>query len=106
MITALPITPTNLSTIPRGLDLLNRQGLNKGTAFTEEERTEFGLHGILPPHLETLDEQVARAYEAYKRKDEDLERNIYLRALQDANEILFYRLISYHIEEMRPMVYT
>ena len=106
MITALPITPTDLSTIPRGLDLLNRQGLNKGTAFTEEERTEFGLHGLLPPHLETLDEQVVRAYEAYKRKDDDLERHIYLRALQDANEVLFYRLLLEHIEEMTPMVYT
>jgi malate dehydrogenase (oxaloacetate-decarboxylating) len=106
MITALPITPTDLSTIPRGLDLLNRQSLNKGTAFTEEERTEFGLHGLLPPHLETLDEQVVRAYEAYKRKDDDLERHIYLRALQDANEVLFYRLLLEHIEEMTPMVYT
>ena len=106
MITALPITPTDLSTIPRGLDLLNRQSLNKGTAFTEEERTEFGLHGLLPPHLETLNEQVVRAYEAYNRKDDDLERHIYLRALQDANEVLFYRLLLEHIEEMTPMVYT
>lgn len=106
MAIAQPITPTDLSTIPRGLDLLNRQALNKGTAFTEEERTEFGLHGLLPPHLETLDEQVVRAYEAYNRKDDDLERHIYLRALQDANEVLFYRLLLEHIEEMTPMVYT
>ncbi len=106
MITTLPITEADLSTIPRGLDLLNRQVLNKGTAFTEEERKEFGLHGLLPPHLETLDEQVVRAYEAYKRKDDDLERHIYLRALQDANEVLFYRLLLEHIEEMTPMVYT
>ncbi|HTS08765.1 MAG TPA: oxaloacetate-decarboxylating malate dehydrogenase, partial [Candidatus Eisenbacteria bacterium] len=91
---------------PRGMELLERPLLNKGTAFTESERAEFGLHGILPPHLETLDEQVARAYEAYKTKDEDLERHIYLRALQDANEILFYRLLLDHIEEMTPMVYT
>ena len=88
------------------MDLLNRQGLNKGTAFTEEERTEFGLHGLLPPHVETLDEQVVRAYEAYKRKDDDLERHIYLRALQDTNEVLFYRLLLDHIEEMTPIVYT
>ena len=106
MAIAQPITPIDLSTIPRGLDLLNRQALNKGTAFTEEERTEFGLHGLLPPHLETLDEQVVRAYEAYNRKDDDLERHIYLRALQDANEVLFYRLLLEHIEEMTPMVYT
>ena len=92
--------------VPRGMDLLNRQGLNKGTAFTEEERTKFGLDGLLPPHVESLEEQVVRAYEAYKRKDDDLERHIYLRALQDTNEVLFYRLLLDHIEEMTPMVYT
>ena len=92
--------------VPRGMDLLNRQGLNKGTAFTEEERTKFGLEGLLPPHVESLEEQVVRAYEAYKRKDDDLERHIYLRALQDTNEVLFYRLLLDHIEEMTPMVYT
>jgi len=106
MVTALPVTPTGLSDIPGGMDLLNQQGLNKGTAFTEKERTEFGLHGLLPPHIETLDQQVARAYEAYQKKDDDLERHIYLRALQDANEVLFYRLLFDHIEEMTPMVYT
>ena len=106
MVTAQPITDSMVPGTPRGMELLERPLLNKGTAFTQEERAEFGLHGILPPHLETLDEQVARAYEAYKRKDEDLERHIYLRALQDANEILFYRLILDHIEEMTPMVYT
>jgi len=106
MVTAQPITDSMVPGTPRGMEFLERPLLNKGTAFTEEERTEFGLHGILPPHLETLDEQVARAYEAYKRKDEDLERHIYLRALQDANEILFYRLLLDHIEEMTPMVYT
>jgi len=88
------------------MDLLNRQGLNKGTAFTQEERTEFGLHGLLPPQVETLDEQLVRAYEAYERKDDDLERHIYLRALQDTNEVLFYRLLLDHIEEMTPIVYT
>jgi len=85
--------------IPRGMDLLNRQLLNKGTAFTEEERRQFGLDGLLPPHCESLEEQVVRAYEAYKRKDDDLERHIYLRALQDTNEVLFYRLLLDHIEE-------
>jgi len=92
--------------LPRGMDLLNRQGLNKGTAFTEEERNRLGLHGLLPPHVETLEEQVVRAYEAYKRKGDDLERHIYLRALQDTNEVLFYRLLLDHIEEMTPIVYT
>src|SRR5246500_3215576 len=92
--------------IPRGMDLLDTPLLNKGTAFTEEERTLFGLLGLLPPHVETLEEQVVRAYEAYQRKDDDLERHIYLRALQDTNEVLFYRLLLEHIEEMTPLVYT
>ena len=100
------IKGSSLPDFPRGMDLLNRQGLNKGTAFTEEERTSLGLHGLLPPHIESLDEQVVRAYGAYKRKDDDLERHIYLRALQDTNEVLFYRLLLEHIEEMTPIVYT
>ena len=90
----------------RGVDLINRPALNKGTAFTEDERSRLGLHGLLPPHIETLDEQVVRAYAAYRRKDDDLERHIYLRALQDTNEVLFYRLLLDHIEEMTPIVYT
>lgn len=88
------------------MDLLDTPLLNKGTAFTEEERTLFGLQGLLPPHVETLEEQVVRAYEAYQRKDDDLERHIYLRALQDTNEVLFYRLLLDHIEEMTPIIYT
>jgi hypothetical protein len=71
----------------RGMDLLSHPVWNKSTAFSQVERRQFGLDGLLPPHLETLDEQVIRAYEAYKRKDEDLERHIFLRALQDANEV-------------------
>jgi len=90
----------------RGMDLLNMQILNKGTAFSSEERSALALHGLLPPQVETLDEQVVRAYEAYKRKTDDLERHIYLRALQDNNEVLFYRLLFDHIEEMTPIVYT
>ncbi len=89
-----------------GVSLLNRSTLNKGTAFTEAERGDLRLHGLLPPVIETLDEQLVRAYEAYRRKDDDLERHIYLRALQDTNEVLFYSLLLKHIEEMTPMVYT
>ena len=92
--------------IPRGMDLLDTPLLNKGTAFTDEERTQFGLHGLLPPCVETLEEQVARAHEAYARKEDDLERHIYLRALQDNNEVLFYRLLLEHIEQMTPIIYT
>ena len=90
----------------RGMDLLDTPIFNKGTAFTDEERFEFGLHGLLPPHVESLEEQTSRAYEAYRRKTDDLERHIYLRALQDTNEVLFYSLLNAHIEEMTPMVYT
>jgi len=103
---AKTITKSAVRDVPSGMDLLDRPQLNKNTAFTEEERKKFGLHGLLPPQVESLDEQVVRAYEAYMRKDDDLERHIYLRALQDTNEVLFYRLLLDHIEEMTPMVYT
>jgi malic enzyme len=89
-----------------GIALLNHPVLNKGTAFTEEERSTLGLHGLLPPHVESLDEQVVRAYETYQRKDDDLERHIYLRSVQDTNEVLFYRLLLENVEEMTPIVYT
>src|SRR5262245_5459646 len=89
-----------------GVNLLECPTLNKGTAFTQEERSRLGLHGLLPPAVESLDQQAARAYEAFRRKDDDLERHIYLRALQDTNEVLFYRLLLDHIEEMTPLIYT
>jgi malate dehydrogenase (oxaloacetate-decarboxylating) len=89
-----------------GKDLMSDPVLNKGTAFTEEERTEFGLHGLLPPVVETLEQQCVRAYEAYTRKDDDLEKHIFLRSLQDTNETLFYGLLYRHIAEMAPIVYT
>ncbi|MEM7138346.1 MAG: NAD-dependent malic enzyme [Myxococcota bacterium] len=79
---------------------------NKGNAFSEEERRELGLLGLLPPHVDDLETQVTRAYEAYQRKDDDIERHIYLRALQDINEVLFYRLVHDHLEEMMPIIYT
>jgi malate dehydrogenase (oxaloacetate-decarboxylating) len=106
MVTPRQVMPSSSLDFPRGTDLLNTPLLNKGTAFTEEERTKFGLHGLLPPQVETLDEQVVRAYEAFQKKDNDLERHIYLRALQDTNEVLFYSLLLDHIEEMTPLVYT
>jgi len=100
------MTKLSLSDPSRRMDLLDRPILNKGTAFSAAERTEFGLHGLLPPNVETIDEQVVRAYKAFQRKDDDLERHIYLRALQDTNEVLFYKLLLDHIEEMTPLVYT
>ncbi|MBV8586271.1 MAG: NAD-dependent malic enzyme [Verrucomicrobia bacterium] len=90
----------------RGMDLLDTPIWNKGTAFEERERTAFGLQGLLPPHVESLQEQSVRAYEAFKLESSDLERHIYLRQLQDTNEVLFYQLMLNHVEEMLPIVYT
>jgi malate dehydrogenase (oxaloacetate-decarboxylating) len=90
----------------RGARLLSVPGWNKGTAFTSEERTRFGLHGLLPPYVESLEEQVERAYKSYLAYDKEMNRHIYLRQLQDNNEVLFYRLLLDHIEEMTPIVYT
>ncbi len=90
----------------RGHPLLEEPLLNQGTAFTEEERDELGLRGLLPPHVETLEEQVARAYEAFEIKETDLERHVYMRGLQDTNETLFYALMLAHITEMMPILYT
>lgn len=90
----------------RGMHLLDTPLLNKGTAFSLEERAAFGLDGLLPPQIESLSEQAVRAYDAYRHKTDDLERHIYLRALQDNNETLYYRLLSEHIEELMPIVYT
>src|SRR6266540_3236208 len=89
-----------------GKDLMSDPVLNKGTAFNYEERIRFELHGLLPPVIETLGQQCVRAYDAYKRKGDDLERHIFLRALQDTNEILFYALLYRHIAEMAPIIYT
>jgi malate dehydrogenase (oxaloacetate-decarboxylating) len=86
--------------------LLERSIFNKGTAFTPAERRELGLLGLLPPHQETLEEQVTRAYEAYHDKTTDLERHIYLRQLQDSNSTLFYRLLLDHLAELMPIIYT
>ena len=86
--------------------ILDTPLLNKGTAFPEEERRELGLLGLLPPHVATIEEQLARTYENYSRKDSDLERYIFLAALQDRNEVLFYRLLQEHVAEMTPIVYT
>ena len=90
----------------RGFELIDEPLLNKGSAFTDDERSAFGLHGLLPPAVTTIETQVARTYAAYSQKDTDLERHIYLRSLQDRNETLFYRLMVDHVVEMLPMVYT
>src|SRR6266404_1315917 len=89
-----------------GKSLLENPLLNKGSAFSEEERREFGLLGLVPPHVATIEEQLARTYGSYKQKSADLERYIYLVSLQERNETLFYRLLQEHITEMMPVVYT
>ena len=86
--------------------LLDNPLLNKGSAFPAHERREFGLLGLLPSHCSTVEEQLARTYENYQRKESDLERYVFLTALQDRNETLFYRLLQEHISEMMPIIYT
>jgi len=89
-----------------GQRLLDDPLLNKSSAFPESERRELGLMGLLPLHTSTIEEQLARVYENYQRKDSDIERYIFLAALQDRNETLFYRLLQEHITEMMPIIYT
>jgi malate dehydrogenase (oxaloacetate-decarboxylating)(NADP+) len=80
--------------------------LNKGTAFTERERDALGLRPLLPPRVFTMDEQVERSLAAVRRKQDNIEKYIYLTNLQNRNEVLFYRLVIDHIEEMVPLIYT
>lgn len=80
--------------------------LNKGMSFTSNEREQFGLIGLLPPHVSNLETQRERSYLAFSSKPTDLEKYIYLRDLQDSNETLFYDLLCHHLEEMLPVIYT
>lgn len=89
-----------------GPSLLEMPLLNKGSAFTARERKEFNLSGLLPTRYETIDDQVERAYMQFSKFDSPLNQHIYLRAIQDNNETLFYRLVQDHIEEMMPIIYT
>ncbi len=90
----------------RGQRLLRHPMFNKGTAFTREERAALGLDGLLPDTVSTMEQQEARVYRNIMRKQDPLERYIGLAALQDRNEVLFYRLLANHIEELMPIVYT
>ena len=90
----------------RGTRLLKEPLLNKGTAFTTEERGALGLTGLLPSHVSTLGEQVERAVDQLRAKEDPLQRHIYLAGLQDRNETLFYRLVIDHLTEMVPLIYT
>jgi malate dehydrogenase (oxaloacetate-decarboxylating)(NADP+) len=88
------------------MDWLQNPVFNKGTAFTETERDALGLHGLLPPHVQTMDEQVRRVMSNFRSKSNDLERYIQLVGLQDRNETLFYRVVMDHLEELMPIIYT
>ncbi len=97
---------TPLYTHYAGPALLETPLLNKGSAFTREERAAFNLSGLLPPRYETIEEQAARAYMQYSSFDEPINKHIYLRVVQDNNETLFHRLLQNHLEEMLPIIYT
>ena len=110
-VTLMSSVVTNQSEAPietslTGQLLLDNPLLNKGSAFSQDERRELGLLGLLPLHSSTVEEQLARTYENYRCKETDLERYVFLTALQDRNETLFYRLLLEHISEMMPIIYT
>jgi malate dehydrogenase (oxaloacetate-decarboxylating) len=89
-----------------GFNLINSPRLNKGTAFTDHERDVFDLHGLLPPHVGSLDEQIERRMEALRAQPNGFSKYSFLRDLQDTNETLFYALLVRNVEEMLPLVYT
>ncbi len=97
-------TPTNHTLT--GVELIHNPILNKGTAFTPAERETFGLRGLLPPRVFTLEEQMQRIMENFHKKQTMLEKYIFLVALQDRNETLFYRTVIEHLDEMMPIIYT
>src|SRR5690606_23166846 len=89
-----------------GNTLLELPLLNKGSAFTEEERRSFNLHGLIPHVTETIEEQSQRSYQQYCAFNSDINKHIYLRNIQDTNETLFYHLIENQLCEMMPIMYT
>lgn len=90
----------------RGWQLLNNPLLNRGTAFTPQERDDLGIEGLLPPHVATLEEQMSRVHLNFISFEEPLDQYVYLRALQDRNETLFYAALLAHLEEYMPIIYT
>src|SRR5271157_2414064 len=98
--------PRTIETALSGYELLNDPLLNKGTAFADAERDMFDLHGLLPPHVTTLDLQVGRRLAALRNLGTDLQKYTFLRGLQDTNETLFYALLTRNVEELMPIVYT
>jgi malate dehydrogenase (oxaloacetate-decarboxylating) len=90
----------------RGFDVLRTPQINKGTAFTEAEREALDLVGLLPPAVLTLEQQAERAYDLFLQQQDDLAKNTFLTALRDRNETLFFHLITSHVVEMLPIIYT
>jgi malate dehydrogenase (oxaloacetate-decarboxylating)(NADP+) len=90
----------------KGVDWLHNPVFNKGTAFTEAERDALGLRGLLPPHVQTMDQQARRVMDNFRSKSSDLERYIQIVGLQDRNETLFYRVVMDNLEELMPIIYT
>jgi malate dehydrogenase (oxaloacetate-decarboxylating) len=89
-----------------GPSLLDNPIFNKGSAFPEDERIEFNLQGLLPPHVGSIEEQLERRYDDFQQKRTELQQHVYLRDLQDRNEVLFYGLMRAHVAEMMPLIYT
>ena len=96
----------NLKNLPTGLRLMQDPSLNKGTAFSEAEREALGLRGLVPPHIQSINDQVKRFLITYRKRSTDLERYIDLASLQDRNETLYYHIITKYIEDMMPLIYT
>ncbi|KAM7190477.1 putative mitochondrial NAD-dependent malic enzyme precursor [Rhypophila sp. PSN 637] len=90
----------------KGTVLLNHPFFNKGSAFTKEERHDFGLHGLLPQSIQTLEQQVQRSYEQYSRQPDDLAKNTFLTSMKEQNEVLYFKLLHDHLGEMFSVVYT
>jgi malate dehydrogenase (oxaloacetate-decarboxylating) len=99
------VTTIPTTFLPRGRDLLRDPRYNRGTAFTVEERTALGLDGLLPGAVLSLEEQAVRSYEQYLAQPTDLGKNVFLAALRDRNEVLYYKLLELHLKEMLPVVY-
>src|SRR5262245_66691784 len=92
--------------VPSGIDLLRDPALNKGTAFSEAERDALGLRGLLPPRVSTQEEQLQRVLANLRRQPDDLARYMYLAALLNRNEALFFRVVMEHPDEVMPIIYT
>ena len=96
----------NCPVTKRGKELINDPLLNKGTCFTLQERRQLGLTGLLPPRVFTLDEQLMRLRENYNRLKTDIDKYVFIEAVHDRNETLYYRFLVDNLEELSPIIYT